>query len=47
MISLIIPCIPEHLNSLEKILNDYISGTKFPDQTIISLSNFLRTSSKF
>tara|TARA_Y100000389_G_C17460760_1_gene521478 strand:- start:2383 stop:3288 length:906 start_codon:yes stop_codon:yes gene_type:complete len=39
MISLIIPCIPEHLNSLEKILNDYISGTKFPDQTIISLSN--------
>ena len=39
MISLIIPCIPEHLNSLESILNDYATGTIKPDETIISLSN--------
>lgn len=39
MISLIIPCIPEHLNSLESILNDYATGSEKPDETIISLSN--------
>ena len=39
MISLIIPCIPEHLESLENILNDYATGTIKPDETIISLSN--------
>ena len=39
MISLVIPCIPEHLKSLELILNDYVVNTVKPSQTIISLSN--------
>ena len=39
MISLIIPCIPEHLQSLELTLNDYSLNTIKPSETIISLSN--------
>ena len=45
MISLIIPCIPEHLDSSENILIDYTYNTVIPTQTIISLSN-TRTISK-
>ena len=47
MISLIIPCIPEHLQSLELTLNDYSLNTIKPSETIISLSNSKKINNLF
>ena len=47
MITLVIPCIPEHLGNLEKILDDYICNTIKPSQTVVSLSNTEKINNQF
>jgi len=37
--SLVIPCTPEHFINISMILFHYASGTKIPDEVVVSLSN--------